>query len=286
MTIAEKLDRLVTVRGKIGLVVFGALFFFVLIFVISKIAPSSIDWHGTFYPASQELLHGRSPYNVTTFLSVPWTLIPLLPFALLPERMGSAALFIVSILVYAWVAYRLGARGIWIIIFFLSPPLIHSLFLGNVDSFSLMGFILPPQIGLFFVLMKPQIGMIVALFWLVEAWRQGGIKQVVKVFSPLAIFIVLSLLLFGNWMATRSVDPINSYWNASWWPWSIPFGLVLTALSLRDRRKDLALAASPFLSPYVSHSSWVGVIAALLPRKLELVIAVIGMWIVALIRIL
>ncbi len=273
-------------RGQTrGLFLFGAILLVGLTFAISRFVPSSIDWHGTFYPASQQLLHGHSPYSVSSFLSVPWTLIPLLPFALLPEQVGSAALFLVSGLIFAWTAYKLGARGIWIVVFLFSPPLIHSLFLGNIDCLSLLGAVLPPQIGLFFVLMKPQVGMIMALFWLVEAWRQGGVRQVIKTFSPLTIVLALSLLLFGFWPANRGVDPVNSFWNASWWPWSIPFGLVLTALSLRDRRHDLALAASPFLSPYVAHGSWIGVVAALLPRKFELSVALVGMWILVFIRV-
>jgi len=286
MTVAAKYNSLAEIRGRPWIVVIIALFYIILIAVVSFVKPSSFDWNESFYPASQELLHGRSPYSIPTFLSVPWTLIPLLPFALLPERIGSAALFVTSALIFAWVAYRLGARGIWIAIFFFSPPLIHSLWLGNVDALSLMGFLLPPQIGLFFILMKPQMGMVMAVFWLVEAWRQNGIKQIIKVFFPVAAALLLSFVIFGNWTATRGLNPINTFWNSSWWPWSIPFGLVLTALSLRDRRRDLAMAASPFLSPYIAHGSWICVVAALLPKKLELSVAVIGMWIIFVIRAL
>jgi hypothetical protein len=286
MSIATKWIGLAETRGKIWTVLISVLFYFVIIVVTSYVMPSSFDWNESFYPASQELLHGRTPYSIPTFLSVPWTLIPLLPFALLPERVGSAALFVTSILIFLWVAYQLGTRGIWIVVFFFSPPLIHSLWLGNVDALSLMGFFLPPQIGLFFVLMKPQMGMIMAVFWLVEAWRKNGIRQVIKIFSPVTVALLLSLVIFGNWAATRGVNPINTFWNSSWWPWSIPFGLVLTAVSLRDRRRDLAMAASPFLSPYIAHGSWICVVAALLPKKLELLMAVIGMWIIFVIRAL
>jgi hypothetical protein len=46
------------------------------------------------------------------------------------------------------------------------------------------------------------------------------------------------------------------------------------------------MAASPFLSPYIAHGSWICVVAALLPKKLELLMAVIGMWIIFVIRAL
>ena len=178
---------------------------------------STTDWHGAFYPAAQQVLHGRSPYQVSTFLSVPWTILPLLTLALLPERAGPAALFLASLLtfVFVFVAYRLGPRGPWIGAILTAPPVIHSLSIGNLESLSLLGFVLPPQIGLFFVLMKPQVGIAMALFWLVEAWRQGGPREIGRVFAPVALALVLSVLLFGNWSATRSVDPVNSYWNSS-----------------------------------------------------------------------
>ena len=44
------------------------------------------------------------------------------------------------------------------------------------------------------------------------------------------------------------------------------------------------MAASPFLSPYVAYNSWSGVIAALLPRKLELSLVILGMWVDAIIH--
>jgi hypothetical protein len=261
--------------------------FAILTLVVSLVKEPSIDWQGAFYLAAQEVLHGRSPYNVINFLNVPWTLIPLLPLALLPVRIGSAAIFVLSLAIFIYVAYRLGARGIWIVIFLMAPPVIHSLYLGNIDALSLLGFVLPPQIGLFFVLIKPQIGLVMAIFWFGEAWRQGGVRSVVRVFAPVTLAALISVAIFGNWMTAERLDlQVYSTWNASWWPMGIPVGLVLCALSLRDRRRDYAMAASPFLAPYVTHSSWMGVVAALLPRKMELALAVIGMWIVALLRFL
>jgi hypothetical protein len=53
---------------------------------------------------------------------------------------------------------------------------------------------------------------------------------------------------------------------------------------LRDRRKDFAMSASPFLSPYLAYHSWASVLAGLIGHDFELVIAVIGMWLVAGIR--
>jgi len=180
----------------------------------------------------------------------------------------------------------LKASPVALIAFLLSPPVFYGMRMLNVDILVLIGFVLPAPIGLFFVIIKPQMGIALVVFWLVEAWRNGGIKEVFKTFSPVTIATLLSFIIFGNWQAERQSDLPGSFWNASLWPWVIPIGLVLVMLSLRHRRKDYAISASPFLSPYLAYHSWAGVLLGLIKRDFELLIAVIGMWLVAVIRIL
>ncbi|MFN8425352.1 MAG: hypothetical protein U0X87_03705, partial [Anaerolineales bacterium] len=168
----------------------------------------------------------------------------------------------------------------------LSSPVIYGMRMLNVDALALVGFVLPPQIGLFFVLIKPQMGIAMIPFWMFESWRDGGWRSLTRVFLPVAIATTLSLLIFGTASIGRSNDLLQSTWNASLWPWAFPIGFALTILSIRNRRKDQAMAASPFLSPYLAYHSWVSVLAGLMQRDLELILAVIGMWLVAVIRIL
>lgn len=243
-----------------------------------------IDWHGTFYPVTQAVLHGRSPYTEPKFQNVPWTILPLLPFGLLPENLGGAAYAVASLLIYAVAAYRLGASRIGLIAFLLSPPVIYGLRLSNVDALVLLGFTLPPAWGLLLVAIKPQMGFALAIYWLFDAWRQGGWMQALKTGAPLGIALAVSLLIFGYWPATRPLNLIDSAWNASLWPWSIPIGVVLIARSLRDGRKDFAMAASPFLSPYLAYHSWAAVLTALIKKDFDLIAACIGMWLVAVVR--
>jgi hypothetical protein len=130
------------------------------------------------------------------------------------------------------------------------------------------------------------MGYAVVLFWLVVAWKNGGIREVVKVFAPVTIAVLLSFVMFGNWQAGRGSDLPVSFWNASLWPWSIPIGLVFLMLSLRDRRKEWAISASPFLSPYLAYHSWVSAILGFIQRDFEFVTIVVGMWLVAVVRLL
>lgn len=245
-----------------------------------------IDWRETFYPAARAMLEGESPYSVPTFRNLPWTVLLLLPFALFSEQVGGVLFFIASAGIYAWIAYRLQASRIALIVFLLSLPVVYGLRMLNVDIFVLLGFTLPAQIGLFLVLIKPHMGLVMALFWLVEALRQGNVKQVVQTFAPVTIVLLFSFFIYGNWLGGRQVDLLDSFWNASLWPWAIPIGVVLTALSLRDLRADLAMSDSPFLSPYLAYHSWVVVLAGLMRRDFELVLAVGAMWFVAVIRVL
>jgi hypothetical protein len=245
-----------------------------------------IDWKETFYPAARAMLEGKSPYSISTFRNAPWTVLFLAPFALFSEAVGGILFFMVSIGVYAWTAYRLQASRLSLIVFLLSPPVVYGLRMLNVDIFVLIGFTLPPQIGLFFVLIKPQMGIAMVPFWLIKAYKEGGIKKVFITFAPVTLAIALSFLFFGNWLSGRQADLYKSMWNASLWPWVIPVGVVLVALSLRDLREDFAIAASPFLSPYLAYHSWVSVLAGLIRYDFEFAIAVAAMWCVAVIKTL
>lgn len=273
------------IRKLILPLVLGALILAALYWAVGLLWPAvGVDWRETFYPAAQAVLHGSSPYSVPTFRNAPWTILFLIPFALFGERSGGILYFLASLLLYAWVAYRLKARPLVLAAFLLSPPVVYGLRMLNVDAIVLVGFVLPAPVGLFFVLLKPQMGIAMLFYWLAEAWRKDGFKAVLGTFAPFTIALALSFLFFGNWLAGRQADLVDSFWNISLWPWALPIGLVLVVLSMRDRRKDFAMAASPFLSPYLAYHSWVSVLAGLLGYPLELVVAVTGMWIAGLLH--
>lgn len=265
--------------GLSGIFIIGVILI-VLYWAVYSLWPLlGIDWHETYFPALRKILSGANPYDVPTFRNAPWTMLLLLPFGVLSENVGGILYFIASLAGYAWVAYSLKARPVAFVAFLFSPPVIYGLRMLNVDVFVLVGFVLPAPVGLFFVLIKPQMGIAMAVFWFAEAWREGGVKTVLRTFSPVGIALVLSFIFFGNWIVGRQSDLLDSFWNASLWPWALPVGLVLVALSIRDRRSDYGMAASPFLSPYLAYHSWASVLVGLLGYDFQLVIAVIGMWI-------
>ena len=256
---------------------------FITIVVFSLILPPAIDWHKIYRPAAVALIKGHSPFDIDRFSNAPWALLPMLPLLLVPENVGRAISALCALVTFAYVAHRFGGKPVAIVFFLLSPPVIQSMLDGNLDWLAAIGFVLPPQIGLFFVLMKPQIGIAVVVFWLIQSLRRNGIREAIRVFAPISLTLIASFVIFGLWPLGFS-RAFSWGGNASLWPMSIPVGLALSVSSIRRRRIEYAIAASPCLSPYVLLHSWYGPLLAIVSLTPEIAAAVIGMWILVGIR--
>ncbi len=243
----------------------------------SFILPPAVDWP-VFRAATLKLLAGRSPYEVEGFFNPFWALIPLIPIAILPEPLSRAALFVATLLALTYTAHRLGGKLAGTLLLLMSPPAIHGLLNGNIDWLAALGIVLPSQIGLFFVTIKPQIGLAIAIFWTTEAWKKGGWQRVVKLLWPLIVAFVFSTIAFGFWPARATVET-SLWWNASLWPMSIPVGLALLVTAIRKGKINYAIGASPCLSPYVLFHSWIVALLAIVHSLPELSAAVSGLWI-------
>lgn len=161
----------------------------------------------------------------------------------------------------------------------------HGMLNGNIDWLALMGVVMPPRIGLFFISTKPQIGIAIAIFWLIETWRDGGWQETVRVFAPVTIAFLLSLIFYGLWPLRASVET-SLWWNASLWPMSLPAGIVLLVTAIRKRRLNYAMGASPCFAPYILLHSWVVAVYALIESTPETIAVVIGLWLLVIIRIM
>lgn len=250
---------------------------------LKDIVPRGVDWTYVFRPAALAFLSGRSPYTVEGFFNPPWTLIPLIPFALLPENLGRTLLIFVGLAAFFYVGKRLGGSKTAILALLLSPPVLHGMLNGNIDWLALLGVVLPPQLGLFFLSMKPQIGAAIAFFWFIEAWREGGWRQTGRVFTPILLAFSLSMLLYGAWPLRAKVE-VGLWWNASLWPMSLPLGMVLLVTAIRKRQLAYAMGASPCFAPYIWLHSWVVAIFAIIQSTPETVAAVVGLWVLVVLR--
>lgn len=185
---------------------------------------------------------------------------------------------------FALAAYRLGAKPLALGLFLLSPPVWHALLNGSVDWIPLLGFALPPHLGLFLVLAKPQVRFTIALFWAVEGWRSGGWRAVVNMYAPVSAAFAVSFLIYDLWFLNW-LDQPEEWWNASLFPYSVPFGLALLYLALRKRQAEYTMPAAPCLSPYVLFHSWSGALISLVkaPRWLALIVG--ALWIIIVARL-
>lgn len=269
----SRLILLLTLALVSGLMIWG----------LAAVLPPSVDWSTAFRPAALKLISGRSPYEIEGFFNPFWALIPLIPIAILPEQIGRAVLLVVSIIGYAYITRKLGGGMTAVILILLSPPALHGLLNGNIDWLTTLGVVLPPPIGIFFVATKPQIGAAIIVFWVIEAWRDGGWRKVARLIGPITIVFLLTLLIFGPW-PLRSAKEIDLWWNASLWPMSIPVGLALLVAAVRTRKINFSMGAAPCLSPYILLHSWIIALFAIVTRLPELGAAVIGLWILVIIQ--
>lgn len=273
------------VRGVVLLSVGGA-----LLAVMHVLLPPElgIDWRLTYRPAAMALVSGRNPYETwvapeAPFFAAPWGLLPLLPLLWLPVRTGALLVMLLGFLAFTFSAYKLGARPFALGIFLASPPVMHCILNANIEWLVLLGFALPPQLGLLLVTIKPQTGFAVALFWIVEAWRKGGWRGVFSTAWPLIAVTGVSGLAFGCWpLRLAQAVGAGAAYNSSLWPWSIPIGFVLLAIAFRTRRAPFAMAASPMLSPYVLFHSWSSAIIAMVRAPWLLLATVLVLWAVIL----
>ncbi len=226
----------------------------------------SVDWKGCIRPDTLELISGHSPYAAGCGLNPPWTYLLLAPIALLPPALGAAVLFVLTYLLYAFAFMRLGAKPLQVLGLVLCPFVFINAQNGNIDFLPVLGMVLPPQIGLFFVVMKPQMGVGIALFWLVEAWHTGRLREVVRVFGPVTLAYLVSFGLFGLWPLRFLKQPADPF-NASLWPLALPIGLGLLIYALRSRNKLLAISATPFLAPYINIHSYAILLFAFIPYE-------------------
>jgi hypothetical protein len=248
-----------------------------------KYVPNGEDWAVFFRPGIIRMFSGISPYTVIADYP-PWALLVLSPLALFPPRLGSAILVIASPIMFSFVAYKLGAKFLPIIFFVFSPPVVYNTFNINIEWMPALGLLMPPQIGLFFVLIKPQSGIGVAVYWFFEAWQKARIKGVINVFWPVAVAYLISFALYGFWplnaLSLALAQAVQPNGDVNVFPWAVPLGLGILFYAIWNKLKTLSISASPLLSPYVLMHSWSSFLLGLVNYPVVSISACILAWII------
>jgi hypothetical protein len=278
-----------TRRSRILVVSLVAIAFVIAVSLVKL--PGGVDWYESIRPATETLLSLGSPYSsergINISATAPWGLLLLSPLLAFSPDAGRSLFLVVSLVGFVIALRRMKASAAALVFFLLSPPVLHSLLNANIDWLPILGFTLRPCYGIFLVSLKPQMGSCVIVFWIIQVWSRGGLKAVLREFSPFAAALLLSAVIYGPWFleAARIAD-YSQTWNASLWPMSIPVGLLLLTDALRRSRVKSAYAAAPCLSPYVLFHAWSGALSALADNALYMFVTVVGLWILVVSRML
>lgn len=264
----------------------------ILVFILSTSLPGlGYDWTHTYRPAALAMVNGESPYNVDIYYAAPWAVIPLIPFALMPEKTGNAAIFLLGLFAFAYVAYKLNPKPSVIILFMLSAPVVGCLIWGNIEWMPLLGLVLPAPIGLILAVVKPQVGIGLVIYWFFHLMKTQGLTGTIRAFLPVTVISLLSFWLYGLWplrfqdtLVLSSSSAVE--YNITLWPYGIFAGIWLIYKYIQHQKAETAIAASPFLSPYTLQYTWVTVLAGTAHAPMELFLVSIGLWIPVVLRLL
>ena len=251
----------------------------VLLWLLYVSLPHNLDWHDTYRPAALAVLRGQSPFTVEIYYAAPWAAWLLIPIAVLPTPIGQMMMFLVGVAAYTYIVLRLGAPPVSRLLFMSSAAVIGCLINGNIEWMALLGAVLPPQIGLIFLAIKPQVGLGLAVYWLVTIWRDQGFRRMVITFAPVTVLLLLSFLLYGLWPLRFSQTVAWSSDNVTLFPYGIVLGIVILVQALRTADARAALASGPFFSPYVIHFTWACMLVYFLQKPKLLLLAVLALWV-------
>jgi hypothetical protein len=95
----------------------------------------------------------------------------------------------------------------------------------------------------------------------------------------LAIAAMLAISGFAPFLAAVQLERVPH--NTSLWPLTLLLGAGLIVAVLVKREPRFAIAAGPFLTPYVMLTSWSAPLLAVVSTTPELAAAVAGTWVLA-----
>jgi len=236
-----------------------------------------------FYHAAWALRLGQSPYTVAGFYNPVWALLPILPLTWLPIEMACVVYSGVTLIVIVTALYLLHVRGRRLIgVVLLSPLVWANLMYANVDGFVLLGAALPPVIGIWLLILKPQWTIVLIVGWSMRAYRAAGWCGVGRLLGPVCIVLTMGAIVFG--LPRPDLSVMHS-WSADVFPYGLPLAGWLIGQMWHNQDEDAALAAGLFLSPYVGITSWVGLASFGAKRSGILAVLIgLGWWGIAIFR--
>lgn len=214
-----------------------------------------------FYQSGRAVLSGVNPYSVEGFYSPLYVAIGFALLALLPMPIAFHLFAGFVFLSFGLAFYMLTNRQIKMTILLMCSPFpLMTAWYGNLESLVLIGSIIAPMVGIWLVMVKPQLGLIVALLFV---WQARSLRSIARLIIPVGCLYALSFAL-GMWRTT----PIAEAWNIRLWPIGLLIGIPAAMIALHKRRIDWALFAGPFVAPYLGAPfAFVGTLPLLAQRR-------------------
>ncbi len=274
-----RLARLPVVRREVLLVLLPLLLVPLSVFIATTL-PAGVDFRFNFYPAGQAALAGQDMYAVNGFYSPPWIAVLLAPLALLPRQASWSVFTLLSLGTFLVTFHRMGLTRQQLVLLALSPFVLFNLWHGNLDSFVLLGSVLSPAVGVWLLLLKPQLTWPLIALWLFRCRKNPGSRSSIAfVVSFLAASTIAGLACIRH-----LPDPQAMPWNTALWPIGVPVGLILLVFAARYDDDKLALASAPLLSPYLAIHSWLLTTLPFLRRPRFLAVFIALAWVAVTLR--
>lgn len=225
-----------------------------------------------FYRAGQAILNGVNPYTVPGFYSPVYVALAFMPLALLPMSLAFRLFVGFVFLSFGLAFYALTNHQIKTTILLMCSPFpLMVAWYGNLESLVLIGSAIAPIVGIWLVMVKPQLGLIVALLFI---WQARSWRGVACLIIPVGCIYALSFAL-GMW---RTI-PIAEAWSINLWPIGLLVSIPAAIVALRRHRIDWALFAGPFCAPYLGAPfAFVGAMPLLAQRRWLAVAGVAAAW--------
>ncbi len=225
------------------------------------------DQRATF---TQAVHHLRDPYAALVWPYVPWAVIPLIPFGLLPLPAAVLAQMILYFALLAVVIYRFEG-GIGALLVVLTSAIAFDTALEiNLEWIVALGLLVPREWSGPLLLVKPQAAL---GYWFGFRWREwwrGGLVVVAV--------LAVSFLLWPGWVEGMIAD-IQANTLGEWGsrinvalasllprPLAWAIGAALAGLAVYRRDVVIGVFAWQFFVPYSTLYGWMPVFALLAAR--------------------
>ncbi len=220
--------------------------------VWTGVAPWS-DQRRTF---TQAVHHLADPYSALVWPYVPWAVIPLIPFGLLPVWLAVLLQMILYFGLLAALVFRFEGGLAAVLIVLTSAIAFDTALEINLEWMVVIGLLVPPVWSGPLLLVKPQAALGAWLGFAPRDWLRGGLVVLAVVAAALLIWpgwvggmiADIQANTLGDWGARINI----AFSNLMPRPLSWGIGVALAILALRRRDPVIGVFAWQFVVPYAT----------------------------------